>query len=289
VKTCLADVHTARDLSHAIALRQEFPGALLLAGGTDVFVQIEAGQIDPKVVINLWGCVGMRRISDGPDGGLTLGALCTWTDLLRDPRVPAVLQECARTVGAIQIQNRGTIGGNICNASPAGDSLPLWLVMDAVMVVAGPAGRRRIAANDFWLSYRKTALAPDEVLEGVELPTLRDSAGVEDRLYYRKVGTRRAQSISKVVMGARLRMAGPLVAEVRVAFGSVAPVPLRARGLEAALLGGVLDPNLAAAVVADVAPIDDVRSTAAYRGRVVQNVVSSWLQGERASLAAVGR
>lgn len=288
MKTCLADVHTARDVDHAVALRQQFPGALLLAGGTDVFVQIEAGQADPSVVINLWGCAGMRSISDLPDGGLSLGALCTWTDLLRDPRIPAVLRECARTVGAIQIQNRGTIGGNVCNASPAGDSLPLWLVMDAVMVVAGPGGRRRIPADAFWLSYRKTALAPDELLLGVELPALRAATGEADRLYYRKVGTRRAQSISKVVMGARLRMSGPRIAEVRVAFGSVAPVPLRARALEAALAGGTLDPDRASAVAADVAPIDDVRSTAAYRGRVVQNIVSSWLQGERAAAVSAG-
>lgn len=268
MKTSTAPVHVARTLADAVALRAEHPDATVLAGGTDVMVQMEAGTLSPRVVIDLWRCAELRGISDD---GRRLGALTTFLDLQRHPAVPEALRECARTIGAVQIQARGTVGGNIVNASPAGDSLPLWLALDARFELAGPLGHREVAASEFWLAYRKTALAPDELLVAIHLPPLAGS------LHYRKVGTRLAQAISKVVLGSRIVIADGIVTDARVALGSVGPVPLRARNVEAALIGRPVDPAAADAVAADIRPIDDIRSTALYRLKVSRNVIRGWL------------
>lgn len=266
--TCTAPMYRARSLDEAVALRAAHPDATLLAGGTDVMVFLEAGTLAPTSIIDLWGCAELRGISAD---GRRIGALSTWTDLARHPALPEALRECARTVGAVQIQNRGTVGGNIANASPAGDSLPMWLALDATFVLAGPNGLRRVPAESFWLAYRRTALAPDEILAAVELPETRGT------VYYRKVGTRLAQAISKVVLGARLVVEEGVVTEARVALGSVAPVPVRARAMEAALVGRPVDPAAASQVGRDISPIDDVRSTARYRRTVAENILRRWL------------
>ena len=273
--TSPAPVHRARTLADALAWRATHPHATVLAGGTDLMVFLELGSANPTSVLALWGCTELRGISED---GRTLGALTTWTDMVRHPALPVALRDCARTVGAPQIQNRGTIGGNIVNASPAGDSLPMWLVTDATFELASVRGVRQVPASAFWLGYRKTALAPDELLVRVHL---HPHAG--DRLHYRKVGTRLAQAISKVVLGGRLRIEGGIVTEARVALGSVAPTPIRAHHVEAALLGKPVDPAAAAAVADDIAPIDDIRSTAAYRRTVSANVIRAWLEGEAAA------
>lgn len=267
--TCTAPVYRARSAAEAVALRVAHPEATLIAGGTDVMVHLEAGTIDPPAFIDLWGCADLRGIDDH---GRRIGALATWTDLARHPALPAALRACARTVGATQIQNRGTVGGNIVNASPAGDSLPLWLVLDARFELRGPDGVREVPAASFWTGYRRTALRPDEVLTAVVLPP------VEGEVHYRKVGTRLAQAISKVVLAGRLvRDAAGTVTDARVALGSVAPVPVRAHAVEAALVGRPPDPAAADRVEIDVSPIDDVRSTAAWRRRVARNVIAAWL------------
>lgn len=263
-----ARVYRAHTLADALALRAEHRHATVLAGGTDVMVSLELGAIHPDVVIDLWPCAELRGISAD---GRRIGALTTWTDIARST-LPEALRACARTVGAPQIQNRGTVGGNIVNASPAGDSLPMWLATDAEFELASVRGTRRVPASEFWLAYRKTALGADELLTAVHLPDL--SA---DRLGYRKVGTRLAQAISKVVLAGRLRVQDGVVTEARVAFGSVAPIPVRARSVEAALVGRPVDVSAAEAVVADIAPIDDIRSTAEYRRRVARNVLRTWL------------
>jgi len=267
-------VFRARTVAEACRLRAELPDATVLAGGTDVMVYLEGGSLKPTRVLDLWGCEGLRGISDD---GRTLGTLTTWTDVARHPGLPEALRDCALTVGAVQIQNRGTVGGNIVNASPAGDSLPLWLVLDATFVLASVRGERRVKAEHFWLAYRRTALAADELLVRVELPEVRGA------VRYRKVGTRLAQSISKVVMATRLVRDGQRVTEARVAFGSVAPIPVRARHVERALVDAGLDPAAAREVDRDVHPIDDVRSTAAYRRRVAANILRTWITAERAA------
>ncbi|MDP2304621.1 MAG: FAD binding domain-containing protein [Pseudomonadota bacterium] len=270
--TCPAPVTRVHTLREALVQRASHPHATVLAGGTDLMVYIELGSVQPTAILDLWGCTELRGISGD---GRTLGALTTWSDVVGHPALPAALRDCARTVGAPQIQNRGTLGGNIVNASPAGDSLPLWLAMDAKFELASVRGVREVPASEFWLGYRKTALAADELLTRIHL---HPHAG--DRLHYRKVGTRLAQAISKVVLGGRLRVVDGVVTEARVALGSVAPTPIRAHHVEAALLGKPIDPAAAAAVAADIAPIDDIRSTAAYRRRVAANVIRAWLETE---------
>ncbi|MDP2316575.1 MAG: xanthine dehydrogenase family protein subunit M [Pseudomonadota bacterium] len=272
--TCTAPVHRVSTLAEALAQRAAHPDATVLAGGTDLMVFLELGSVNPPAILDLWGCTELRGISED---GHTLGALSTWTDVARHPALPAALRDCARTVGAPQIQNRGTIGGNIVNASPAGDSLPMWLAMDAQFELASVRGVRQVPASAFWLGYRKTALAADELLTRVHLRPHAD-----DRLHYRKVGTRLAQAISKVVLGARLRVVDGVVTEARVALGSVAPTPIRAHHVEAALVGRPLDAAAADAVAHDIAPIDDIRSTADYRRTVAANVIRAWLRDEAA-------
>lgn len=275
--TCPVD--RPRSLDEALALRAEHPDASVLAGGTDLMVSLELGAWAPTRVLDLWRVAELRGIATSPEGLTRVGALCTWTDVARSSLLPGALRDAARTVGAPQIQNRGTVGGNIVNASPAGDSLPMWLALDAELELRSTRGVRTVPASAFWLAYRRTALAHDELLTAVLLPPRAWAPAGPDHLAYRKVGTRLAQAISKVVLGGRLRVEGGVVMEARVALGSVAPVPLRLPRVEAALVGRPLAEAPAAAelVAADIHPIDDIRSTADYRLRVARNVVHTWL------------
>ena len=270
--TSQANVWTASTLDEALQLRAEHPEATILAGGTDVMVFIEGGSLRPESVLNIWPCADLKGIVS-TEAGIRIGALSTWTEVGECADLPAALRECAATVGAAQIQYRGTVGGNIANASPAGDSLPLWLALDAEFELASIRGRRMVAANDFWTGYRTTALAADELLLAVHL-----SFDPTDEIVYRKVGTRMAQSISKVVLGGRLRIEDGVVTEARGAMGAVAPVPLRLPTVEAALTGKPVSPDAANQVSDDIQPIDDVRSTAEYRIAVAARVVRSWLE-----------
>jgi CO/xanthine dehydrogenase FAD-binding subunit len=253
-----------------------------LAGGTDLMVQLAADVVEPPAaVLDLWRLDELRGIGyDGYD--VSIGALVTWTELRASTviraRLPA-LAEAAATIGASQIQNRGTIGGNICNASPAGDSLPVLLAVDATFDIGSSAGERSVPAREFWTAYRQTALRPDELLLRVRFPVER---GRHTR--YRKVGGRAAQAISKVVMALSYRDDGPRWHEVRLALGSVAPTPVRARRTEAVLEGAparerVAD-EAAATLAEEIAPIDDVRSTAAYRRSVSGRVLHRLLREE---------
>jgi xanthine dehydrogenase small subunit len=242
-----------------------------IAGGTDLMVRI-TGEIGPppERLLDLSRVEALKGITLEA-GSLVIGARTTYTDIRRSAlcreHLPALV-EAAATIGAIQIQNRGTIGGNIANASPAGDTLPILLAADAVILVGGQRGEREISARDFFVAYRKTALEPDELILHVAFPLPKGR-----RLSFRKVGTRRAQAISKVVMAVARRDAGPSGwADVRVSLGSVAPTPIRAVATERVLEGSVPTPetaDLAAeTLAAELEPIDDVRSTADYR-RVV--------------------
>jgi xanthine dehydrogenase small subunit len=278
-------IDTPHNLADAFALlaSASSPEAALtpLAGGTDVMVRL-TGEIGepPSRLLDLWRLDELRGISS--DGGaITLGALTTYTDIRRSvacrEHLPALV-EAAATIGAAQIQNRGTLGGNIANASPAGDTLPVLLALDAEIVVGGPRGERTIPAADFWVAYRRTALAPDELILRIRIPV---AGGREAR--FRKIGTRRAQAISKVVMALAWRERGGSAAsarawsDVRVALGSVADRPIRARATEAILDGAAPTPetaDAAAAVLAgEITPIDDVRSTADYRRAVAARVL----------------
>lgn len=278
--TSPARVLRPRTLDEALTLRAAHPDAQPLAGGTDVMVFLEMGAIDPPAFLNLWGLDEIRGI-EAADGGLWIGALTTHIDLARDKRVlrsAPILAESARTVGAVQIQNRGTLGGNIANASPAGDTLPVLLALDAQVEVASAArGRRRIPMEKLYTGYRTLSTQPDELITRVFVPAISSN----DRVHFRKVGTRLAQAISKVILGGRLRIEWGLVSQARLAFGSVAAVPLRVHGAEAAMVGlpvreGI--PRALKALETDIKPIDDVRSTAEYRRKVAAGVLRAWLE-----------
>jgi CO/xanthine dehydrogenase FAD-binding subunit len=268
-----------RDLGDALSrLAACDPGVRLVAGGTDVMVEVQAGSFRGEALLDLWKLDelhGIRREGEW----LSIGTLETYTDLQRDPLIranlPSLVAACA-TVGGIQIQNRGTLGGNLANASPAGDTLPVLLALDAQVECASTRGARRIAVRDFFVGYRKTALEGDEILTRVLVPIPE-----EVRLLFRKVGTRAAQAISKVVLSGAVRCRDRRIETIRLAAGSVAPVPMRLRRTEAILEGRRLDRPLveraAAAAAAEIQPIDDVRSTADYRRRVTGNLVRRWL------------
>ena len=254
-----------------------------IAGGTDIMVAI-TGELGPapERMLDLSRIDELRGISLEANG-LVLGARTTYTEIRRSAlcreHLPALV-EAAATIGAAQIQNRGTLGGNIGNASPAGDTLPILLAADAVILVGGQRGEREIAAKDFFVSYRKTALAPDELILQVRFPL---APGRE--LRFRKVGTRRAQAISKVVMALAWHDAGRQGwLDVRVALGSVAATPIRAQATEQVLEGTHPTPqvaDLAAETLAgELKPIDDVRSTADYRREVAARVLHRLIRDE---------
>ena len=251
-----------RSLADAVQIYRATPGCRPLAGGTDLMVMLHARTVRPApvAVLDLWSLAelkGVRLVKDAVE----IGAAESYTGIIGSKDVqqhlPA-LAAAARTIGAAQIQNRGTLGGNLANASPAGDTLPVLLAYDAVVVT----DRRTIPIDTFFTGYRKTALGPDELITAVRFPLGRDVA-------FRKVGTRAAQAISKVVMAVSRQPA-------RIAIGSVAEVPLRARRAEAALERGDVE-GAVAAVADDIRAIDDVRSTAEYRRVVTQNVLRELL------------
>lgn len=277
-------VTSPTDLDGAYAVLAAAPAdapARPIAGGTDLMVALtgELGE-PPASVVDLWAIDALRGIAiDG--AALVLGALTTYTDIRRSPlcreHIPALV-DAAATIGAAQIQNRGTLGGNIANASPAGDTLPVLLAADAVFVLGSGRGERDVPAAEFWTAYRRTALAPDELLLRIRIPLATDR-----EMRFRKVGTRRAQSISKVVLAAAWRSDAVAVVprgawrDVRVALGSVAATPIRARATEAVLEGRAPTPetaDLAAETLAgELSPIEDVRSTAEYRRLVAARVL----------------
>jgi CO/xanthine dehydrogenase FAD-binding subunit len=246
-----------------------------IAGGTDLMVQItgDLGPV-PERVLDLAHLEELRGIAV-EDGALVLGALTTFMAIRRSEacreHVPALV-EAAATIGAAQIQNRATIGGNIANASPAGDSLPVLLATDALFELGGPRGARAMPAAAFWTGYRRTELAPDELLLRVRIPIVRDR-----QVRFRKIGTRRAQAISKVVMALAWRPSDGVWRDVRLSLGSVAATPIRASATEAVLEGAPPDAAIAdraaAALAAELRPIDDVRSTADYRRAVASRVL----------------
>jgi len=274
-------VESPRSLADAYVLLTDGGAAWRpVAGGTDLLVQL-TGELGPPPdrVLDIWGLDELRGINlDGDE--LVIGALTTYTELRESALVsellPALAQASA-TIGAAQIQNRGTVGGNLVNASPAGDTLPIWLATDAVVALGSAAGERSVAALDFFTGYRETARRDDELVLRVRVPLLPRRHG-----RFRKVGTRRAQAISKVVMAVSwLTGEDGAWIDTRVALGSVAAVPVRARATEAALDGQQPVRATADAAVsaleAEIQPIDDVRSSADYRllvaGRVLRRVI----------------
>jgi CO/xanthine dehydrogenase FAD-binding subunit len=234
-----------------------------IAGATDLYVALNFGTLAPRNFVDLWPLDELRHITMRDDI-LVIGALATYTDAIRSPLVRQhlpMLVEAARLVGGPQIQNRGTIGGNVANASPAGDSLPVFAAADASIVLRSAAAERRVAFREFYTGYRASVMQPDELIVAIEVPH------VDGTQWFRKVGTRAAQAISKVVVAAVRGEAST------VAFGSVGPTVVRAWEAERLLSSGLSIDDAVRALANDIAPIDDIRSTADYRHRVAANLL----------------
>jgi len=264
-----------RSLVEAVRMLGEHPELRPVAGCTDMMVCEREDRADMAAVIDLLGIDELRGVRSN-EGWLEIGATTTFAEIRRAPQVRAefpALAAAAEVVGGWQIQNRATLGGNMANASPAGDSLPVLLALDARVVLVSSAGEREIAYRDFHLGYRQTALAPGELIGWVRLP--QPPPGCYQ--FFRKIGTRQAQSISKVVIALVGSCEQGRIRDYRLAAGSVAATPIRFSAVEEAVIGRELDAALAAAAgrlaAAAVEPIDDVRSTASYRRFVLERVV----------------
>ena len=278
------------NLRAVVSLLADEPGKWLpIAGGTDVMVQYAAGKLPARKLISIWNLPELRAIEISPEE-IRIGAGCSYTEL-REHNVIAqefpLLASAARWTGGIANQNRGTLGGNIVNASPAADSLPALMVYEAELILVSRRGERRVPYVDFHTDYKKMKLAPDELIRAICL-----GREFSDYLHYaRKVGARDAQAISKVCVAAlgRLRggVTGSVIDDVRIALGSVAPVPLRLTEVERIAKGKPVEPELVQRTrkmtSAAIQPIDDIRSTARYRSAVAGNLVAEFLQQLRGS------
>jgi CO/xanthine dehydrogenase FAD-binding subunit len=249
------------------------------AGGTDLMVLLEAGKLPHKNYVNIWQLDELRGIGVTEDH-VTLGALTTYTEVQEHPVLQIefpMLCQAARETGGIAIQNRGTLGGNIVNASPAADSPPALLAYDAELEFVSKSGTRRIEYSAFHQGYKQMDIRPDELLQTIRLP--RHVATLTH--YYRKVGTRKAQAISKVCFAGVAAMSSERVTRIRIALASVAPIPLRCPQTEAALINQPMDDevitNAVRTLTAEVSPIDDVRSTRDYRLQVSLNLLKDFI------------
>lgn len=269
-----------RSLAEALAIMAREPGVWRpMAGGTDLMVLFEAGKLPDHKLISLWGLGELKGIE--PDSeAITIGAVTTYTEIREHALLRSefpLLSEAAAWTGGIANQNRGTLGGNIVNASPAADSPPALLAYDAQLELISERGSRWLPYRDFHTGYKTTVLRPEELLARIRLP--RRTEGL--RHYCRKVGTRNAQAISKVCLAAIAGLEGRAIERVRIALGSVAPTPIRCRRAEAALEGRTLDDETIARAKAEIMdeirPIDDFRSTAAYRRQVAGNLLEDFL------------
>ena len=257
------DLRRPTSLGEALTILRDDPPRAPIAGATDVYVALNFGTLSTKRYLDIWGLDELRGITVRDDR-LVLGALATYMDCVRSrdvaQRLP-MLADASRLVGGPQIQNRGTIGGNVANASPAGDSLPVLAAADAVVVLRSASNERRVPLTSYYTGYRASVRKPDELIVAVEVPR------VDGTQWFRKVGTRAAQAISKVVVGA-VRSSSP-----RIAFGSVAATVVRVPRTERALAGGASIEEALRVLDSEITPIDDVRSTADYRRQVARNLV----------------
>jgi CO/xanthine dehydrogenase FAD-binding subunit len=269
-----------RSLTDALKMLRDEGPLVPMAGCTDLFVSLNFGTLTDTRFLNLWGLAGLQTIDERGDV-LRIGALATHTDLIRSPlvrrRLP-MLAAAAREVGGVQIQNRGTLGGNVANASPAGDTLPVLAAAEAIVVLKSAAGTRRVPFTTFYTGYRQSVRRVDELIVGFEIPAVRG------RQWFRKVGTRAAQAISKIVVAAVAPSTGSGQAgdTPRIALGSVAPTVIRATRTEQALAGGASLEDAQRILMQEIAPIDDIRSTAEYRRRVASNLLGRfWTETHR--------
>lgn len=281
------DLRAPESLAETLALLSSRQGEWRpFAGGTDLMVLLEAGKLAEAGYVGLWKLPELKGIrDDGGDpaaGPLDVGAVTTYTEILHHAtmlREFPLLCEAAAETGGVATQNRGTLGGNVANASPAADSPPALLVYDAELELVSVRGTRRVPYEQFHVGYKKMDLAPDELIARIRLPR-RPVPWIQ---YYRKVGTRRAQAISKICFAAAFQVVDGAVQDVRIALGSVAPTVIRARRTEDALRGKPIGHDVLSqaqtALAADITPIDDFRSTGRYRLGVAQRLLVECFAG----------
>lgn len=255
-------MRSASSLDEALSVLHDEPRTPI-AGATDVYVSVNFGTLTTQRFLDIWGLDELRTISTHGDA-LVIGALTTYSSLIQShivaQHVPMLI-EASRLVGGVQIQNRGTLGGNIANGSPAADGVPVLAATDANVVLRSTGSERRVPITQFYTGYRTTVMRPDELITAIEIPR------VEGKQWFRKVGTRAAQAISKIVMAA-VRAPSP-----KIALGSVAPTVIRLPETERALGTGATIDAAAEILAREIVPIDDVRSTADYRRRVSANLL----------------
>jgi CO/xanthine dehydrogenase FAD-binding subunit len=269
------------NLQEVLALLHREPGEWMpIAGGTDIMVVYSAGKFPPRRLVNIAGFSELRSI-EASTGEVRIGSGTTYTAVRKHPVLSTefpLLARSASWTGGIANQNRGTLGGNIANASPAGDSLPVLLAYDAELVLISAGGERRVPYSTFHTAYKKMQLRPDELIGSIILRR------PPPRMFHysRKVGARNAQAISKVFLAAVGEIADKQIITVRLAAGSVGPTPVRLIKTEQALLGQTLTSELteqARDVLAkEIQPIDDIRSTAEYRVAVLGNLCAEFLR-----------
>lgn len=272
---------TPGSLNSVAELLAEEPGKWTpIAGGTDLMVLYAAGKLGARNLVSIWNLPEMRAIEVTPNE-IRIGATCTYSDLQKHKIVKSefvMLSQAASWTGGVANQNRGTLGGNIANASPAADSLPALLAYDASLELYSLRGVRRVPYDEFHLGYKRHALAAGELIRTICLP--RKTNGTVS--YCRKVGARNAQAIAKVCVAGLARIADGIIEEVRIGMGSVAPVPVRLKMTEQKLLGKRVGPELVevakGTVAEQIEPIDDIRSTAEYRNAVAANLVTEFVQ-----------
>ncbi len=274
-------METPRDLAAALDRMAKEPGVWKpFAGGTDLMVLLEAGKLPHRKYLNVWNFPELRGITASADH-IELGALTTYMEVRRHEilsREFPLLCRAAAETGSVATQNRGTLGGNIANASPAADSPPALLVYDAEIEIVSARGARWIPYHRFHSGYKQMDLHPSELIRRIRLPRNKH----DWKQYFRKVGTRRAQAISKICLAAAARVEAGKIADVRIVLGSLAPTVVRATRAEDALRGRRLDAEMIKAaqdaLAGEIAPIDDIRSTSRYRRTVARNLLAEFIE-----------
>ncbi|MGA2909646.1 MAG: FAD binding domain-containing protein [Terracidiphilus sp.] len=274
------DLVAPGDLGAVLQLLAAEPGAWMpIAGGTELMVAFSAGHLASPKLVSLWGIPDLRTIEVTPES-VAIGAAATFLDLRRNAVISAelpLLAKAASWIGSVANQGRATLGGNLVNGSPAADSSPALLAYDAEIEIISVRGRRRIPYSAFHTGYKRNVLLPDELLYAIRVPRrFAHHAG-----YLRKVGTRRAMAIAKVALGATAMLENGAIREIRLGAASLAPFPTRLWQTEAALLGqsGERETIQSAhrALLGEIKPINDIRSTAEYRRRVAVNLLDEFL------------
>ena len=281
----LYDLSAPASLGDVLRLLADEEGKhALIAGGTELMVALGVGRLEPKSLISIQHLRELRFIRI-EDDAVQIGSGTTFTDIRNSSAIaehlPLMVQSASWT-GSVANQNRGTLGGNICNASPAADTPPVLLAYGASVTLVSSSGSRTLPYSEFHLGYKKTAMRPDEILHTISIPI--GFSGY--RQYIRKVGTRNAQAISKIALAGLVRVQADVIADIRLGAASIADRPVRCLAAEAALTGMSIAASAMeatvragrAALASEARPIDDIRSTAKYRAVVVGNLLEEFLR-----------